>query len=757
MVPAQGAYEVNNLVSYGQCDNMTDSSGLFAAVSISSPLFEFKGNFNITAWMDNATVSGGSRLKYDLKDFRRLPLSTLLSDGLSLSTPIADMVLSTPGGFMDGLGLNLSSMLESRVFNSTRVTFSTKTHTFIPEALESVLQWGSTSVIELGNGMMRAVLNKTSIEPEPDVDSATVRIAVAVAAGGFVAANVLFLCFWLCKRLVFWCKRKRESFLDTDLMHPLLEDDPYLEIEPSEEHIVEMDVAKDTSNGRLILHEAVPDLVRHFFPVAIILALFLLLSSNLSVGASVDLIISSDSGKTVTLPSLFAFSLGNTAREMYYAGIYSLLFLVVGFSGIWPYAKLLLMLFGWCSNLLSLEQRGCMLFLLDALGKFSLVDTFVLVLMMVSFRYHLVLDGLLTLDVFVNPGFGFFGFLLATTLSLVAGHVILFFHRKSIKNICASDGTRDSLCRHKFDDEIHGAPRRMTIFFSGFIVAILVLTAVFLAIGMTQKCFLFEIGGLAGKLLGDNQIKSYSLLTLGTSLSQSAENPSFAMTCLQIAYFFYAVIMPFSCLIALGILFLVPMILPWQQRILVICEISNAWSAIEVFVLSIIASLLELSTFASFIIGDKCSLLNGFLAENFHEQLDEQDSCYTVSSSVSATVWYLVCGAILNSMIVSFLLKVAHRAIHECMDRQEHETDALVVLDTQDKQKMTSRDLVSILLGSKWLSGILFVKPKAAEVLHEQVEPFGGDNNNERSNHNRRASQGSQSFWEEWREVCSVT
>ena len=315
-----------------------------------------------------------------------------------------------------------------------------------------------------------------------------------------------------------------------------------------------MNVVKDTSDGRLILHKAVPDHVRHFFPVVIIFALLLLLSSNMSVGASVDLVISSDSGKTMALPSLFAFSLGNTASEMYSAGIYSLLFLVVGFSGIWPYAKLLLMLFGWCSNLLSLEQRGCMLFLLDALGKFSLVDTFVLVLMMVSFRYHLVLDGLLTLDIFVNPGFGFFGFLLATTLSLVAGHVILFFHRESIKSIRTSDGTRDSLCRHKFDDEVHGAPRRMTMFFSGFLVAILVLAVVFLAIGMTRKCFLFEVGGLAGQLLGDNQIKSYSLLTLGTSLSQSVENPSFAMTCLQAAYFFYAVITPFSCLMALGVL-----------------------------------------------------------------------------------------------------------------------------------------------------------------------------------------------------------
>ena len=236
LAPAQDAYELNNIVRYGQCDNMTDRPGLFAAVSISTPLFDFDGSFNMTAWVDNATVSGGSRLKYDLTKLRRLPLSTLLSQGLWATTPIADMSLSSPGETIDGLGLNLSSILESSVFNSTRVTLSTENHSVVPEALESALQWGSTSVIELANGMIRAVLNKTSTEPEPDDDSATVRMAVVVAAGGFVAANLLFLCIWLCKRLVFWCRRRREPSMDTDLTDPLLENDPYLEMEPSEEH-----------------------------------------------------------------------------------------------------------------------------------------------------------------------------------------------------------------------------------------------------------------------------------------------------------------------------------------------------------------------------------------------------------------------------------------------------------------------------------------------------------------------------------------
>jgi len=693
----------------------------------------------MTAWLGNVTLSGGSLLKYDLTEFRRLSLPTLLSDGLCAAMPIADLQMLRPAESFDGLGVNLSSLLESSVFNSTHVAFTTNNHEMIPAMAQSILSWALASVEELANGVVKGALMGTmcngtvrDISPEePDDYSFIVWMSLAIAAAAFVVVNGMFLCVWLCKR---WAARAET---ETELGEPLLSESHYLGMEPDEQLAELLHV--DHTRGMLFLHRAVPNHIRHFYPVIIIGALLLLLASNLSVGASVDLVISSDSGKTLNLPLLFAFSLGNTAREMYNAGIYSLLFLVVGFSGIWPYAKLLLMLFGWCTNLFDLRQRGCMLFLLDALGKFSLVDTFVLVLMMVSFRYHLVLEGLMTLDVFVNPGFGFFAFLLATSVSLIAGHVILYFHRQSLAGVPSADETKESLCRHKFQDGKYGAQRRMTCFFSASIITVILLAVVFLAVGMTKKSFLFEFGGLAGKLLGDDRVKTYSLLTLGTCLPQSAKDSSFGMTCLQMAYFFYSVIMPFSCLAALSVLFLIPMTLPWQQRIMAAAEITNAWSAVEVFALSIIASLTELSTFASFMIGHKCDVIHEFLADHFDDELEGDDTCYTVTCSVAPNVWYLVCGAVLNSMIVSFLLKVAHHAMNERMQRQE-EKDVLVHDD-----KVTSHDLVSMLLHSKWCGGLLFTRP---DTRHEESE----------TEHQRRKSQGdSKEFWDEWREICSVT
>jgi hypothetical protein len=755
-------FELKNGIEFGHCTNASGEPGLFSKVNVSSPLFDFDGTFNTSMWLGNVTLSGGSFLKYDLNQFRRLPLSMLLSDGLSAALPIADLQLLSPAESIGSLGVNLSSLFQSNVFNSTLVTFSTENHETIPEAAQSILSWGLTSIEELANGVIRGVLegthNGTDVppQPEPDAEWRRLLLPVAIAVAAFAILNFALLCIRMCK--------SRAPSSDNELAQPLLPDNPYLEMEPGENH-AEVDHSESTGTGGvLLLEKTVPASLRHFFPIVIIGTVFLLLTSNVSVGASVDLVIASDSGRRVTLPSLFAFSLGNTAQEMYNAGIYSLLFLVVGFSGIWPYAKLLLMLFGWCAptRLLSIRQRGRMVFLLDALGKFSLVrpgnvyfhygmlyanilpsrtlqvDTFVLVLMMVSFRFHLAVENFMTVDVYVNPGFGFYGFLLATTVSLVAGHLILYVHRQSLSSGTPQHESKESLRRHGFEDEEYGSRRQMTKLFSGMIVLVMGLTAVFLAIGMTRKSFLFEIGGLAGKLLGDDErTKAYSVLTLGTSLPQSAENPSFGMTCLQTAFFFYAAIMPFSCLLALSLLFLMPMTLTYQRRTLYLAEIANAWSAVEVFALSIIVSLLELSTFASFMIGHKCDLINEFLTDHFDDELGGDDMCYTVRSSVSNNVWFLVSGAVLNSITVSFLLKVAHRAITERIQRVEGEEDR----DLLARDKVATRDVVSMLLHLRWLGGLLF------DVSHASEE----------SQHRRRKSQGSKEFWQEWREVCSVT
>jgi hypothetical protein len=414
--------------------------------------------------------------------------------------------------------------------------------------------------------------------------------------------------------------------------------------------------------------EKVSSALRHAFPVVLIGTIALLIVSNLSVGASVDLSISTaDTPNAFRLPSLFAFSLGNTIQEMYHGGIYVLLFIVVVFSGIWPYLKLLMMMWGWLApeSVFSVKKRGKLLFSLDALSKFSLVDTFVLVIMMVSFRFHLAIGDSAIIDVFVNPLFGFYGFLTATTVSLVAGHVELHVHRQSIASESESeDQSKASLFSHVFT--IDGKRYTFSSALKLSLAAIMATTLVLLAVGSVMDSFTFEFGGLTGLLLGDDNTRTYSLVSIGTALPESVEDPNGpGIMFLQVVYFFYACIMPFACLLALSVLLVVPMTISQQELWLTAAEVANAWSAIEVFALSIIAALFEISTFASFIVGDKCDIVNQILEDKFDDLLQGDDICYSVTASVGVNVCFLVVGVVLNSFIVSKLLRITQAVIEE--------------------------------------------------------------------------------------------
>ena len=167
----------------------------------------------------------------------------------------------------------------------------------------------------------------------------------------------------------------------------------------------------------LLFERKIPSSIRIAVPLTIIATIGVFVSSSLSTGASVELKIGlKNSQYPFIIPELFTFSLGKTVREMYEAKVYTLMTLVLLFSGIWPYVKLVLMIFSWVlpKEFLSLNKRENLLMLLDALGKYSLVDSFVLVLMLVSFRFHSDIPGEAVVDAYVIPQFGFYSFLLGT-------------------------------------------------------------------------------------------------------------------------------------------------------------------------------------------------------------------------------------------------------------------------------------------------------------------------------------------------------
>ena len=126
----------------------------------------------------------------------------------------------------------------------------------------------------------------------------------------------------------------------------------------------------------------VPKSAKFGMPILYAMTCLLFLASNTSVGATVTVraikhdLGSLDSGADIYLPEVFTFSLGDTVLNMWRAGVYTLALLILLFSGVWPYAKLVAMWISWSTPGLDLRARGQFLKNLDAFGKWSLLDSF---------------------------------------------------------------------------------------------------------------------------------------------------------------------------------------------------------------------------------------------------------------------------------------------------------------------------------------------------------------------------------------------
>ena len=119
---------------------------------------------------------------------------------------------------------------------------------------------------------------------------------------------------------------------------------------------------------------------------------------------------------------------------MWKAGSWVLSLLVAIFSGFWPYAKLVLMLISFClpASILSHKSREKILLILDATGKFSILDTYVMIMMLVAFQFHInlpvsdkskAIDGSV-FDVFIYAAYGFVTLITGTLVSLTLSHII---------------------------------------------------------------------------------------------------------------------------------------------------------------------------------------------------------------------------------------------------------------------------------------------------------------------------------------------
>lgn len=454
----------------------------------------------------------------------------------------------------------------------------------------------------------------------------------------------------------------------------------------------------------LLGQEKIPVYVRLLMPLALMGNIALFINANLVTGASV--MVEMDLGDMVVKPDpVFEFGLANTVNDMWEAGVYPLSILVAFFSGAWPYIKLVAMLMCWVlpTSAMPLRNRDSVLRWLDILGKWSLLDTYVMVMMMVAFNFTLVVAPGIEVIVFVVPNWGFYGFLLATMTSLGLGHLVLACHRLvSEPKVPSDDEAAEAIMNHSFSVEVSQRSvelssfstdetmsseghklsgfvwkqRRVafTSFGKAFVVALLSASILAMIVGTFMDTFQFEFRGLTGYLMDpDSREMPYGLVSIGNVLPEASGSPKdFGIRWIQASYFAFGLAMPLAFLVALLLLWITPLTLRLQKFCVVMTEVLNAWNALDVFVVSIVAALMEIQQFASFIVGDSCDLVNEVLKENMDSELEGDDKCFDVVATLKLSAVYLYLSAFLLVVVGLIMLRIFLSAVSERVESFQH-------------------------------------------------------------------------------------
>jgi len=177
------------------------------------------------------------------------------------------------------------------------------------------------------------------------------------------------------------------------------------------------------------------------------------------------------------------------------------------------------------------------------------------------------------------------------------------------------------------------------------------LSLVLIILGSALKTFSFDFVGLVGwvlPMLGIDPHREYSVLTLNEEVPGSAMEPnSFTIRFTQIVFIMTAFVVPFLHVLAMIVLFFVPFPRKVQHYLRYTCEILSAWACSDVFIISIIAAVLEIQQFAGFMVGDKCDFLVPYIEEYLKDFIGEYSSCFEVVATLESGCYVLFIGTII--------------------------------------------------------------------------------------------------------------
>lgn len=340
-----------------------------------------------------------------------------------------------------------------------------------------------------------------------------------------------------------------------------------------------------------ILAKCVPRPVRWAMAFGVLSNILFFGVATVTPGVSIVVFFRDSVGDVWQTPDIADLSMSNSLVGMLQSGAIFVALAVLLFSMVWPYVKLLAMLYAFLAPMKP-RFRGHLLVFLDQVGKWSLTDNVIMFLLMVLFVISW--EGTDTMfELRCVPGVELNAFVGATVMSLVMGHVMLAIHRwqQGTFSSLADTGhlniaavARDGLWKRV----THKGNRPSSFVSYGTLLSILGV------MGLLVTSFCVDIvelhmDGLVGTfkdVTNQPRAERYSMLRVARDIGTQGS------VYLQAVLVFFTMFLPAAYLFSLLMLWVVPLQSRFQRIIFSLCQTVGAWSSLDVFVVAYLAAVL---------------------------------------------------------------------------------------------------------------------------------------------------------------------
>jgi len=398
---------------------------------------------------------------------------------------------------------------------------------------------------------------------------------------------------------------------------------------------------------------------------------------------------------------VFNFTLVSSLRHFWSSKSYALAFLIGAFSGVWPYAKVFGMLMLWFVPA-SERLRGRALHWIDLLGKWSLIDSFFLCLMCVGFGFDTTVNILgiqIAVNIKVRPGWGVYSFVIATIWSLALSHYLTYVHQRAIERrtwtraflSSMKDPPLESLGTRPYAPLVRRRRFKCRKFGRVLVWWLLLCAFCITLAGQITKTFRFTFGGLAKLILSpEKQVTDYSMISIGEAIPDAAREGGYLSGegwnwFLAVQFFFLAMAMPLFRVLLLMVLWAVPMSLKNAKRLHDLAHVVAAWAAMDVFLVAIIAAVMEIGKLSAEVISSAFGPLEATLCEVIEllpppvlnailhavglPSLDMNGGCtlFRVDAELQAGCWILLIAVLICEIVAHIIVELGEAAISERM------------------------------------------------------------------------------------------